>query len=254
MEIINNKKEINLTISHDFNSKVDLGWEENFLEYEKDIIKKVINPLDNYEMDLYNFNPYSLNSQYLINDLHIKFFFFKSTYQNNFYNIGFLNKDIYTNSEYFTKSLFRIEYYKTENNVLPTKTNRRLVSTKIINLNDGEFYLDSTLNEMIYIPYYIASTNKNKSINNFYWFQDNSVLKNSNLDYENFWITAKFFNAKDGIVYDFTNKIKQTEIDETNDIYFKMILNDNYTYSILNFNDVSIGTKEQPLIFYQKNG
>jgi hypothetical protein len=39
-----------------------------------------------------------------------------SSYLNNFNNIGFLNKDIYNNSEYFTKSFFRIEYYKTENN------------------------------------------------------------------------------------------------------------------------------------------
>jgi hypothetical protein len=254
MEIINNKKEINLIISHDFNSKLDLGWEDNFKEYENDVIKKVINPLENYEMHLFNFNPYLLNSSYLINDLHIKFFFLKTTYQNNFNNIGFLNKDIYSNSDYFNKSFFRIEYYKTENNALPTKINRRLVSTKIINLTDGELYLDNTIKEMIHLPYYITSTSKNKSINNFYWFQDNTVLNNSNLDYENFWITAKFFNAKDGLIYDFTNKITQNEIDETNDIYFKMVLNDNYTYSILNFNDNLIGTKQQPLIFYQKNG
>lgn len=255
MKILNKKQNINLLILNENYNKIDLDWENNFKEYENDALNKVINPLENYEMSIFNFNSYLLDSQYLINDLHIKFLFENNNnYQNFYQSIGFINKDIYTNNDYFKKSFFRLEYYKTENDILPTKSNRRLVTTKTINLNDGEMYLDTNINEYIYKPYFISSTVLNKSINNFFWFQDDTVVKNSNLGYNIFWITAKFFNAKNGFIYDFINNNNQNDIDESYDVYYKLILNDNYTYTLLDLNDNLVGTKETPLIFYQRNG
>lgn len=254
MEIVNKKKDINLLILNDFNSKLDLDWESNFNEYQTEITKKVINPLENYEMSIYNYRQYLLDSKYLINDLHINFLFYNSTYQNNYTSIGFLNQDIYSNNDYFKKSFFRLEYYKTENNELPSKLNRRLVATKVINLNDGTIFYDQTIKENIFKPYFISSTILNKSINNFYWFTDDTVVKNSNLDNNIFWISAKFFNAKNGYVYDFINKNKQFLIDDTNDIYFKMTLNSDYTYIIQDMDNYIIGNKQTPITFYQRNG
>lgn len=252
MKIINNKKDVNIIINNIHTNKIDLGWEETFKEYEENVFKEIINPLNNYEMSLFKFNNYLIDDKYKINDLHFSFYFKKNQYLNNYENIDFLNKDIFVNADYFVKSFFRIEYYKVINDIKPNKLNRRLVSTKVLNLNDGELFLDTSFNEMIYKPYFISSNNKNKSINNFYWFEDKTLFEN--LDYKTFWISVKFFNSKNGIVYDFTNKEISSEINETDDIYYKMILNDNYTYNFFDTNDNLIGNKLSPIKFYQKNG
>lgn len=255
MEILKQKENINILIDNNQNFKTDLGWGDSFQEYENDVLKDIINPIENYEMDIYKHEIYD-NGSFMINDLWIKFNFFNNISFDDNYNFHtFQNHELFTHTEGFINSFFRIEYYKTENNDLPTKLNRRLVSTKVINVIDGELFLDNSFNEYIYMSLFVGSNIKNKYISNFYWFQDNTILKDTLLDNDTFWLSAKFFNAKNGLIYDFTNKEISNEIEESQDMYFKCVIDKSTnTFKIYDINNNRIGLKNSPITFFEKNG
>ena len=112
----------------------------------------------------------------------------------------------------------------------------------------------------------MGSNYKNKENMYIFWFQDDTVLNDSVLSGNTFFMTSKFFNAKDGTIMDFTTTgltIDQ-EVVEYRDMYYKVNINKNdYSYKIYRYTggtttetdrvgNISGGTINNAIKFYEK--
>jgi hypothetical protein len=161
-----------------------------------------------------------------------------------------------------TESFFRLEFYKTPNNSLPNRTNRRLVMTRNLSIPLGEKYFNTIINDNVFIPIFTGSNFRNKENMYHYWFKDDTVFDDTELTGNTFWVTVKLYNADDGSIVDFVNKNLITtgttiaervgmsgnpiifyeksnngqEIVESLDLYYQVIIDrSDYTYQVLRY-------------------
>jgi hypothetical protein len=179
-----------------------------------------------------------------------------------------------------TESFFRLEFFKTphildDNGEIigyeaPNRINRKLVFTKNLSLPLGEkvFYTGENFNEYIHVPVFMGSNYKNKENMYFFWFQDESVLTETTLSGtttgNTFFMTAKFFNATDGSITDFTNdafsdSYTATGITESTDMYYQVDIDKiDYSYKVYLFNGTKsvdrYGRTCLPIQFYERGG
>jgi hypothetical protein len=204
MEILKNNTNLNLVINTEQNFRTDLGWEENFSDFEKEVLEDIVNPAKNYETVRYIHRPY-LNSSLdkLTNpletgktqcDLWFSFYFISgSTYVQDYSadNVQITTRENELMLRQSTESFFRLEFYKTpgtvSNGVLtcepPTRQNRKFVNSKNLSLPLGEkfFYEPENSGYYIHIPIFTGSNYRNKENMYLFWFDDESVLDDNNL-------------------------------------------------------------------------
>ena len=275
MKILRENTDLNLVLNHELDFQMNLGWQENMEQFEDEVLNDIINPIDNYETVRYIHKPDGVNES----DIWFYFYFSKggSYYQGLDYSvpqIGITPKENSKMLRQSTESFFRLEFYKTPNlldsggNVTgytaPTRQNRKLIFTKNLTLPLGEKYFYTPLQENIYVPVFHGSNYTNKENMYLFWFQDESVLVETNLSGtttgNTFFMTAKFFNAKDGVITDFYNDVYSTshEINENEDMYFQVDIDKrDYSYKIYKFNGtkgVQVGTTATPIKFYESGG
>jgi len=248
---------------------------------EKEVLYEIINPTENYETVRYIHKPYTNSSGFTQTD--IWFYFYFGDYQYNTSNpanpiiTGVTFKQDYQLMDITlqenalmlkqsTESFFRLEFYKTPNDEAPTSINRRMVFAKNLALPIGEkvFYTGTTsgstipMNDYIYFPVFMGSNYRNKENMYFFWFTDDTPFDETTLTGNTFYMTAKFYNAKTGEVFDFTNKTKTPSgtIVEQNDMYYKVIIDrSDYSYQVFRFNGsvgTRIGESNDPIVFYEK--
>ena len=90
-----------------------------------------------------------------------------------------------------TESFFRLEFYKTSGSVTnyvltceaPTRQNRRLINSKNLSLPLGEkyFHTGDNYGYYIHVPIFTGSNYRNKENMYLFWFDDESVLTDTNL-------------------------------------------------------------------------
>jgi hypothetical protein len=143
--------------------------------------------------------------------------------------------------------------------VIPDRTNRRLVFAKNLSLPLGEKFLYTTLNGYIYLPVFMGSNYKNKENMYLFWFTDESAFDETELTGNTFYMTAKFYNAKDGSILDFTTTglTANQQLIETRDMYYKMEIDrSDYSYQIYRYVSGTTGTRigeaNDPIKFYEK--
>jgi hypothetical protein len=207
--------------------KTDLGWEEAFNEVERDILETIINPVENYETIRYINEPYSGVTGDIC-DIWYFFYFLNNqnpkTYNNGLdYNlIGISPKENALLLKHTVKSFFRLEFYTT-----PDRETQKLVFAKNLSIPLGQKVYDKVLMDSIFVPVFNGNNFRNTENMYLFWFPDNSVFTGNT-----FYMTARFFNAEDGTVVDFTNKNMQTLSGPTTNI--------------------RIGTRDNPILFYEK--
>lgn len=257
---------INLILNSENNSKTELGWSDSFQEFEKQSLEEIINPVENYETVRYIHEPYSgltTNPYHTQSDIWFYFYFVSgSTYVQNYEALGLTNDTNASLSRQTSKSFFRLEFYKTPNNDVPDRNNRKFVFSKNLTIPLGEkfFITENNFNKNVYVPVFNGSNYRNKENMYLFWFADDTAFSETLVTGNTFFVSARFFNALDGSVIEFTNKnlsidnsslldgrvgtklnpIKFYEkgipnsqiIDESNDMYYRMVINrDNgYTY------------------------
>ena len=121
----------------------------------------------------------------------------------------------------------------------PTRINRKLVFSKNLSIPLGEKFYYNTLRQNIHIPVFMGSNYKNKENMYLFWFQDDTVLSDSIFKGNTFFMTAKFMNATDGSMLDFTTKNLEIgeEIVEQKDMYYKIDINKtDYSYKVYKYN------------------
>jgi len=281
VELVRRNIDQNLIVDPIQNFKTDLGWTESAEIMEKEILYQIINPIENYETVRYIHKPYTNVSGFSQTD--IWFYFYFGDYQYNTSNpanpiiTGVTFKQDYQLMDITlqenalmlkqsTESFFRLEFYKTPNDVAPNNTNKRMVFAKNIALPLGEkiFYTGTTsgstipMNDYIYFPVFMGSNYRNKENMYFFWFTDDTPFDETNLTGNTFYMTAKFYNAKTSEIFDFTNKTKTPNdtIVEENDLYYKVVIDrSDFSYQIFQFNGSvgsRIGETNDPIVFYEK--
>jgi hypothetical protein len=341
MEILKNNNNLNIVVNGEQDFRTDLGWQENLIQFENEVLDDIINPAINYETVRYIHKPYNstISGKTLSQtDIWFKFYFISgSTYVLDYNPVGITTVENELMLKQSTESFFRLEFYKTpgfiSGNTLisepPTRQNRRLINSKNLSLPLGEkfFYTGSTFGFYIHVPIFTGSNYRNKENMYLFWFDNESVLKDTNLSgtttldqyifgtgttvqtilflnelnvitqinipttgltlvgwtgqtftipnsityYRNyyhgmntFFMTAKFFDAKNGEVIDFTNSAFSTDhtITEQNDMYYQIDF-DNFerTYQIFQYNGSkgsrignNNGSTINPINFYEKGG
>lgn len=239
MKILQNNTDRTILINSETNFGTDLGWEENFQEFEQETLKQIINPVQNFETVRYVHSGYTSNLGVNQNDLWYYFYFSNfSGGTDNGLNYEFVGLSSEENSKLLRSnntSFFRLEFYKVPEGENPNSNNRKLVFTKHLPIPMGEKVFYRPINQEIFVPVFMGSNDRNKENMNLYWFQDGSVLEGTTLSGNTFYLAIKYYNTIDGTSIPFLNKPKNvlSPIDEEEDIYRRVEFNqDNYTYVI----------------------
>lgn len=269
MKILKNTDNIDLILDLNSEFNIDLGKEESLEMFEKETIRDLINPIENYETARFAHKPYSgLTAS--PNDLQCDIWFYFSFYKDTLsitphfggidYSLaGITERENVKMLKQTTKSFFRLEFYKVADGESPDRTNRKLAFAKNLSIPSGEKILYEPFNGLIYVPIFCGSNFKNKENMFLFWFQDENVLAGSVLTGGTFYMTARFFNEKDGTILNFGNKSKAIDdnINENNDLYYKVIFDrTNYTYEVFTYSTEKIipqkvGTADNPIMFYE---
>jgi len=268
MKIIRNKnknKNLNITIETDFSP--DLGKEESLKQFEDETLRKIINPVENYETARFSYQPYSgitENPEDLSSDIWYKFLFYNysgGTYDGglDYSLVDISYSDNASLHKKVTNSFFRLEFFKVDENdsededFIIDRSNRKLVMTKNLPITSSERVFYTPTNDYIFVPFFIGSNYRHNELSFLYWFQTDEIFSESILSGNTFYMTARFFNAGDGSILNFVNKDTiGNEIEETDDFYYKVVIDrDNYTYEVLTMNNDIIGRSNDPITFYQ---
>ena len=185
------------------------------------------------------------------------------TYNGNTYasllNLNKNNNPLTSSGKWVLDSLYSQVYEP------PTRQNRKLIFTKNLSLPLGEKYFYTTLNENIHLPVFHGSNYTNKENMYLFWFQDESVLTETNLSGtttgNTFFMTSKFFNAKDGSVLDFTNDCYSggKNLIEQKDMYYQVDIDKrNHSYKVYFYDGVvkceQVGDSSRPIQFFERGG
>jgi hypothetical protein len=272
MKILAKNNDQSILISTNQHFKTDLGWTENAQQMEQEILYDIINPAENYETVRYIHTPYSVTSTsgttFTQTDIWYNFYFLNSVggYVQNYEVTGISFRENAKMLKQSTESFFRLEFYKTNNDESPNQTNRRLVFSKNLSLPLGEkvFFtgvpsgFTQPLNDFIYVPVFMGSNYRNTENMYLFWFVDDTPFSETNITGNTFYMTAKYYNAKDGSVTDFVNKTKNLNQDiiEEEDVYYKVIIDrTDYSYIVYQY-DGNIGGRRgvqtNPINFYER--
>ena len=276
MKILRKDTDLNILLNTETDFQTNLGWEENLKEFETEILNDIINPIENYETVRYIHKPYTgitSNTGDTQTDIWFYFHFLSGgTYVQDYTPQGISSQENENMLKQATESFFRLEFFKTpgtvSGNVLtcepPTRQNRKLIFAKNLSLPLGEKIFYNPLNGYVHLPVFQGSNYKNKENMYFFWFQDESVLTETNLSGSTtgntFFMTAKFYNAKDGTILDFTNDCFSTghTITEQNDMYYQVNIDKrDYSYQVFSFNGTTgsqRGKTNTPIKFYESGG
>jgi hypothetical protein len=271
MEILRKDENQNLIINKEQDFLNDLGWQENMIQFEDEVLSTIINPIENYETVRYIHKPYNTTVSGLTfsqTDIWYNFYFVSGTSYTQDYNV--MGIDTHENAKMLkeaTQSFFRLEFYKTPHisgttYEPPTRVNRKLSFAKNLSLPLGEkyFYTGNNINEDIFFPVFMGSNYRNKENMYLFWFQDESVLSETVLSGDTFWMTAKFFNANDGTIIDFVNRpiFSNVEINEANDMYYKLVIDrTDYSYQYFRYTGTTgdrVGESIDSIKFYERKG
>lgn len=257
MKILRKTVDQNIILNSEDTFRTDLGWQEGAEEMEREVLESIINPAQNFETVRYIHKPYVGGLGLSQTDIWYNFSFLSgSTYVSDYEPTGLSAKENAQMFKQATESFFRLEFYKTPNNVAPDRNNRRLVFAKNLSLPLGEKFFYTVLNDYIFKPVFMGSNYRNKENMYLFWFQDDSALNDETLTGNTFFMGAKFFNAEDGTVTDFVTSNLSTQVNESANMYYKLEIDKNdYSYQYYRYSGTTgsrIGESNDPIIFFER--
>ncbi len=236
--ITSNDRYLNIPVEINFDNT---GREDGIKDFEKDVLKDLINGIDDFETT--KFANASYQNSPNDTDLNYQFNFFNtsnniinatsSAWSDTYGNQGFLDNEIYYFANSFKKSFFKLDFYDTKTTenqrafftvILPTqqglKTNGFIGPTQV-QINKPSFRLD-----------YIGADKEGFFI---YWLKETDYI-----NINEFYMTAKFFNGKTGQFIRFMNEPQSIfngndkfNFNKSQYFYYKLVLNySNYEYEI----------------------
>ena len=233
MNILFNNTDKSLIFNPETDFRTTAGWEENFLEYQEDVLRSIINPVENYETVRYIHEPYSgitANTGDTQCDIWYYFYFLNNQSPRDYDNgldydlIGISPRENANLLKHSVNSFFRLEFYTTRE-----RETQKLVFAKNLSIPLGQKVFDVNLKDRISIPVFTGNNYKNTENMYLFWFGDDTVFSGLT-----FYMTARFFNAEDGTTTRFLNK--------------DLTINNSGLV-----NGERVGTKANPVKFYEMN-
>lgn len=263
MRILRKLRNQNMVLNVESDFMLDLNREESLQQFETETVRSIINPTENFETVRYIHKPYSgitENTTQLLADIWLQFYFYNGSSHTgglDFSLVGLTPQENSLLMKQFSNGFFQLEFFKVPSGQQPERSNRKLVFSKQLPIAFGEKVFYSVLNEYIHVPVFVG-TNYRKSENLYlFWFQDSSALKDTMLDGNTFYMTAKFYNSKDGSIMNFGNKSLATNanVNEITDTYFLVEIDKtDYSYQVFRYNGTKgtrIGESGDPIKFYE---
>ena len=186
-----------------------------------------------------------------------------------FYNPlnGYIHVPVFRGSNYSNKENMYLFWFADESVLTETNISGTTTLDKYTLVNTG-----STTHKLTYLnnlgvktnltlsgnstQVFTGVTNQNFDIREVITSYDRNYVHGTNT----FFMTAKFYNAKDGTILDFTNDCYSTgyTITEQNDMYYQVNINKtDYSYQVFSFNVTKgnqKGITNTPIKFYEKGG
>lgn len=252
---LNTEQEIVIPIQMDFDF---LDRNSAIEEFEKQAIKNSINQVKDFEIARFehhrdvttlktdiNYNFSFVNSASTINN---------AVWQTSYVTQGFTPDEIYYYTNSFKKSFFKLDLYDTTN-----QKNQTNYITIIIPVQQG--YTSATTvgynTQNIKTPRFKLDFQGDKEGFFIYWLK-----KKDYLDINTFYMTAKFFDAKNGFFVKMMNRPQSTltgpnkfNFNQEKYFYYKVILDySNYTYKVYDINsgtDILVGNEINPINWFE---
>ena len=261
MKIIKSTNDVNLVLNVETDFLTNLGSEENLQQFEGEVLDEVLNPIENYEIIRFIHEPYSISTGTTLTQCDIWFYFYflnNGNYVQDYSPQGISSRENELMLKQSTESFFRLEFYKTPGTVVdnvltcepPTRSNRKLIFSRNLTLPLGEKMFYNTLNGYIHLPVFNGNNYRNKENMYLFWFEEENVFDETNLSGtttgNTFFMTAKFYNAKNGSIVDFTNSgyTQNHEVVEESDMYYQVDINRaNHTYKIHRYSGSTRGDR-----------
>jgi len=268
-----NEQYINIPIEIDWDA---VGREDLIQEYEQDVVEKVINPIEDFEVNRfshlrwldiqndvyktvidYNFKFYDYGQSVTTSSASNWLTSYTASTGTSFSGRSFTNKEIYFYVNSFKNSFFKLDFYDN-----PDPANQKIYFTIIIptqqglktstNIGSQRIQLQKIVD--VNIPNFNLDFVGDKEGFFVYWLKDISYY-----NITEFYMSAKFFNAKIGEFVRFLNRPQSQIIDPTNFppqdyFYYKLDLNYNsHEYGVYKTygNLGRVGTKYESINWYE---
>ena len=226
MEILKSNNDLKIVVNTEQDFRTDLGWQENLMQFEEEVLNDIINPAINYETVRYIHKPYQsslMPNGFFQSDIWFQFYFTTTgnspTYILDYNPVGITTVENELMTKQSTQSFFRLEFYKTPGVISgstlicepPTRQNRRLVNAKNLSLPLGEkyFYTSDSFGYYIHTPIFTGSNYRNKENMYLFWFDDETALTETNLSGTTTLDKYTFNNTGSTTTILFTNQINE---------------------------------------------
>ena len=224
-----------------------LGLDQSIDEYEADIIKKVTGEYGDFEVTRFAHAPIAVSDPFSDNafeftDIQYEFNFYSggtlddsANWRNNYMSEGFTTDEIYYYRNNFSNSFFKLDFY---DNVDEKRQTNYL--TIIIPTQQG-LTMDTIMQRTpvkVKRPYFVLDYVGDKEGFFIYWLK-----KRNFLNIKTFFMTAKFYDAKNGYFTKMMN-VPQSSIsgdkfvfDSTQYFYYRVELDyEKHNYQVFNMN------------------
>lgn len=230
--------------------------------YQNEVLNNLIGPVNDFELARFSHSQYlSANTNNFVTKIFYEFNFFNtgstlsnpSAWVNSYTYEGFSPLDIYSYSKPFTKSFFKLDFYDTTNDA--TQTN---YFTVILPVQQGDF-------ETVTISTYLNNVKIRKPKMGLDFIGDKEgfflywLKKRDYINLDQFYMSAKFFDARIGVFVRMMNRPQSTlpgnfySFNNSDYFYYKVKLDytqKNYeVFSTVTNNRV--GDEINPIIWYE---
>lgn len=261
-----NEQFINIPIELTFDME---GREDLISQWEDQVIEEVLNPINDFEITKFAHKEYSDNN-ILKTAINYEFYFFDylidltastiTNWNTDYENASFTDSEIYYFANSFKGSFFKLDFY--DSNISETQT---ILLSVIIPTQQGLKEsgtigppLNQTQVEVKKPKFVLDYSGADKEGFYIYWLKDRGYI-----DRNEFYVSAKFFNAKKGQFVRLLNTPQSSfvgnnrfNIDKTEYFYYKYELNystnqyEVYTYDNNIGNTQRVGTTT-PITWYE---
>lgn len=265
--VTGNEEYINIPLEITFDME---GRGDMIRDWEEEVIKDILNPINDFETTKFANKEYNVNNT-LKTEINYEFNFFNyltpplsattSDWGSDYENASFTDSEIYYFANSFKNSFFKLDFYDTNQTENQTILLSIIIPTQQGVKEPGTIGppLNQTSVEVKKPKFVLDYTGSDKEGFYVYWLKDRNYL-----DINQFYVSAKFFNAKKGQFIRMVNKPQSSivglgkfNVDKTELFYYKYVLNyDTYEYEVYTFNNtigniMRVGSATDPIMWYE---